>query len=280
MAVLALVVVLSMGSAWWRYVRGDGPAPVLTLTGVQGDVRIHRDGSDTPGNDGQELRPNDGVATSIESHAVLTLGATTLIRVKPESHLEVVAVDTSGVSIELENGALQATVRPESGAVRVGHRDRSIVATSGAFDVGVREGVMRIDATEGSLSLSGMDAVRLEAGQQATVIERHAVIGPATEELLLAVQWPTQRRTRATETIVEGTTQAGALVQLTWNGGTARVQADEDGRFSASIPLGEGRNSLEVEAIDALGNRAHDVGDLQVRDTIGPAFQGGVEYGR
>lgn len=279
MAVLALVVVLSMGSAWWRYVRGDGPTPVLTLTGVQGDVRIGRDGGDLPGSEGQELQPSDRVATSTEAHAVLTLGQTTLIRVKPETLLEVVAVDTSGVSIELENGALQATVRPESGAVRVGHRDRSIVATSGAFDVGVREGVMRIDATEGSLSLSGMDAVRLDAGQQATVIDRHAVIGPA-EEMLLAVQWPTQRRTRATETVVEGTTQAGALVHLRWNGGDARVQADEEGRFKASIPLGEGHNSLEVEAVDALGNRAHDVGDLQVRDTIGPAFQGGVEYGR
>jgi len=280
MAVLALVVVLSMGSAWWRYVRGDGPTPVLTLTGVQGDVRVGRSGTDLPGSDGQELQPSDHVATSTASHAVLTLGATTLIRVKPETHLEVVAVDTSGVSLELENGALQATVRPESGAVRVGHRDRSVVATSGAFDVGVREGVMRIDAKEGSLSLSGMDAVRLEAGQQATVIDRHAVISAATEELLLAVQWPTQRRTRATETIVEGTTQAGALVHLRWNDGSAEVQADEDGRFSASIPLGEGHNSLEVEAVDALGNRAHDVGDLQVRDTIGPAFQGGVEYGR
>jgi hypothetical protein len=280
MAVLALVVVLSMGSAWWRYVRGDGPTPELTLTGVQGDVRVGRDGSDDRGANGLRLSPRDRVVTATESHAVLTLGETTLIRVKPESNVEVVAVDTSGVSLELEDGALQATVRPESGAVRVGHRDRSIVATSGAFDVGVREGVMRIDATEGSLSLSGMDAVRLEAGQQATVIDRHAVIGPATEELLLAVQWPTQRRTRATETIVQGTTQAGAVVHLRWSGGNAEVLADDEGRFSASIPLGEGQNSLEVEAVDALGNRAHDVGDLQVRDTTGPAFHGGVEYGR
>jgi hypothetical protein len=280
MAVLALVVVVSMGSAWWRYVRGDGPMPVLTLTGVEGEVHVGRDAGEVPGTDGLELRPQDRVATAAASHAVLTLGATTLIRVKPESSFEVVAVDTSGVSLELENGALQATVRPESGAVRVGHRDRSVVATSGAFDVGVREGVMRIDATEGSLSLSGMDAVRLEAGQQATVIDRHAVIGPATEELLLAVQWPMQKRTRATETIVEGTTEAGALVHLRWTGGDTRVQADEQGRFSASIPLGEGQNSLEVEAVDALGNRAHDVGDLQVRDTVGPSFHGGVEYAR
>jgi hypothetical protein len=280
MAILALVVVLSMGSAWWRYVRGDGPTPVLTLTRVEGDVRIQRDAGDVAGEDGVQLRPRDRVATATSAQAVLTLGDTTLIRVRPETNLEVVAVDGSGVSLELENGALQATVRPESGAVRVGHRDRSVVATSGAFDVGVRKGIMHIDATEGSLSLSGMDVVRLDAGQQATVIDRHAIIGPATEELLLAVQWPDQKRTRAPETTVRGTTEAGAFVHLRWNGGHAEVTADEQGAFEVSIPLGEGRNSLEVEAVDALGNRAQDVGELEVRDTIGPAFHGGVEYAR
>ena len=72
----------------------------------------------------------------------------------------------------------------------------------------------------------------------------------------------------------------GARVRLRWDGGEVRVNADETGRFQASIPLDEGENQLSVEAEDALGHRAEDEGALQVRDTTGPAFRGGVEYER
>jgi hypothetical protein len=125
-----------------------------------------------------------------------------------------------------------------------------------------------------------VDVTRLDAGEQATVVARHAAVGPASEELLLAVQWPTQARTRAESTLVEGTTQAGARVRLRWDGGEVEVRADDAGRFQASIPLEEGENALAVQAVDALGHTAAADGELQIRDTTGPAFRGGVEYER
>jgi FecR protein/Glucodextranase, domain B len=281
MAVLALVVLVAMGSALWRYVEDDGPSAVLRLTDVRGDVKVGRSAEGVvAAEEGLELRRDDRVSTGTDARAVLTLGPSTHIRLGPTSSLEVVEVDASAVSLELQDGRLHATVRPDSGAVRVGNRGRSVVATSGAFDVGVDGDVMQVSATEGSLSLSGVDATRLDAGEQATVVERHADVGPASEELLLAVQWPTEARTRAESTLVEGTTRAGARVRLRWEAGEVEVHADQTGRFQASIPLDEGENPLTVDAEDALGNHAADNGELQVRDTTGPAFRGGVEYER
>jgi hypothetical protein len=281
MAVLALVVVVAMGSALWRYVRDDAPLAVLRLTDVRGDVTVgHRGAAAMPADEGLVLEPDDHIVTGADSRAVLTLGPSTHIRLGPTSSLEVVEVDASAVSLELQDGRLHATVRPDSGAVRVGNRGRAVVATSGAFDVGVAGDVMQVSASDGALSLSGVDATHLAAGEQATLVDRHADVGPASEELLLAVQWPTEGRTRAEATVVTGTTQAGARVRLRWDGGEVRISADEAGRFHASIPLDEGENQLSVEAEDALGHRAEDEGELQVRDTTGPAFRGGVEYER
>ncbi len=156
-----------------------------------------------------------------------------------------------------------------------------MLATNGEFEVGVSDDVLQVTAIEGSPALSGMDRTRLEAGQQATVIGRHAEVAPVSEDLLLAVDWPEEAvRTRREITVVTGRTAPGARVLLRGSFGERTVRADADGVFSAEVPLSEGDNPIEVLAVDALGKRTQVAGALQFRDTKGPSFRGGVEYER
>lgn len=279
-ALLVVVVVVGMASALWRYLRAEQPRAELRFSEVSGKVRLDRQDGPEAARRGTRLRPEDRVTTGPESRAVLTLGQETHIRLGPESTVQVTGLDDAGVSLELENGALQATVRPDSGAVRVENRGRGVLATNGEFEVGVSDDVLQVSATRGTLSLTGLDETRLEEGTQAVVLDRHAEIGQVPEELLLAVAWPEAGRTRARTTRVTGRTVPRARVLLSGSFGEAIVRADEQGEFSAEVPLGEGDNPVRVEAIDALGNRAEVAGMLQTRDTVGPSFRGGVEYER
>jgi hypothetical protein len=277
---LAAVVVLAMLTALWQYLRGESPHGQLELTEVTGDVQVARptEGS-APALRGTVLRPEDRIATGSTGRAVLSLGRDTHIRVGPVTTLQVVAVDEAGVSVELENGALQATVRPESGAVRVGSRGRAVLATNGEFAVGVQDELMQVSAARGSLSLSGVDRTRVEEGEQAIIVDRHADVGPVPEELLLAVDWPQEARTRARTTTVTGFTQPGARIRLSGSFGERMVTANADGAFVADVPLAEGENPVAVEAIDVLGRSTAVEGTLPTRDTQGPSFRGGVDYG-
>ena len=176
----------------------------------------------------------------------------------------------------------------DSGAVRLTNRGRVVLATNGDFAVGVERtdpedgafGVMQINATRGSVSLSGMDATQLQEGEQAVVIDRHAEVGTVPEELLLAVDWPAEARTRAAATTVSGVTLPGALVKLSGTFGERTVKANSEGRFVAELPLEEGDNPIEVSATDILGKAASIEGMLQTRDTRGPSFGAGVDYNR
>lgn len=289
-ALLAVVVLAVMAGAVWRYVRAEGPVPELLVSEIEGQVTLVRarpadgaaDGAVLPpvdATEGMVLGDDDRLATGEGARAELLLGSDTHIKVGPTSSLQVLSVDEAGVSLELENGALEATVRPESGAVRVGNRGRAVLSTNGAFQVGVRDDVLQVVASSGEVSLSGMDQTRLRPGEQATVLDRHAEIGEVPEELLLAVEWPADARTRSETGQVVGHTSPGATVVVRGTLGEQTVRADHEGRFQAMIALAEGENEVVVEAIDLLGRRS-DVPGVLVRDTRGPAFQGGVRYER
>ena len=154
-----------------------------------------------------------------------------------------------------------------------------MIATQGSFAVGVSGDVFQVDAREGDVVLSGVDVTRLEEGQQATVVDRHAEIAPVPDALLLDVAWPTLGRTREKEGVLGGTTVPGARVVVTGPFGERSTRADATGAFELVVPLQEGENEVRVTSIDPLGRTRELVGALGRRDTTGPRFQGGVEYG-
>ena len=276
-ALLAVVLVIAAVVTVWRYAAGEPPHR-LTLTVVEGTVQVAGPTGVRDGAQGVVLRNDDRVATGEGGRAVLSLGAETEIRLGPVSSVQVRSIDEDGVRLELENGALQATVRTESGAVRVGNRGREVVATNSDFSMGVRGGVLKVKAERGDLSISGADVTRIVEGMQANIVDRHAELGPVPEALLLRVEWPRSDRTSGDVATVAGRTAPGSSVRVEGKSGTVLVEADEAGRFTAEVVLVEGANAARVVATDPIGDEATAQGPLPTRDTSGPTFTTDVEY--
>jgi len=277
---LTAVVVVAMSVTLWRYTAADRGQVELVVVELRGEVTVTSGGATTaPATEGQPIGVNDAITTPEGGRAVLALNGNTRIALSASSRVRVEKVGAEGVRLELEDGALEATVRPESGAVRVANRGRAVTATQGSFAVGVAGEVFQVDAREGDVVLSGVDVTRLEEGQQATVIDRHAEIAPVPDSLLLDVAWPTVGRTRKEEGELVGTSVPGAEIVVSGPFGERRTRADATGAFRLAVPLAEGDNKVTVQSIDPLGRTRELVGALGRRDTTGPRFQGGVEYG-
>ena len=278
---LGLVAMVSAGVAVWTYVDTDTASLQLVLAEVDGEVKLTDGTGQTLDVEvGRVLNPAERVATSAASQAVLRRGSESWIRLGPTSSLRVTSIDDDGaVGIELEDGAIEARVRPGSGALRVGSQGREVLATNADFTVGVQTDVMLVGAQRGSVSLSGVDVTLVEEGTVATVVDRHAEIGPVPEDLLLQVEWPETRRTAADEGVLTGQTSAGAAVMVEGSFGQRRVRADAQGSFRVAVPLGEGDNLVNVRAVDLFGNEAVVDGALQTRDTRGPTYSGGSRFG-
>lgn len=274
---LALVVVVAMAGALWRYADVAGVDGELVLADVQGSVAIEGPLA-RPARAGERVEPRDHLRTG-EGRAVLELDGGTRIRIGPASSVVVRSVDAEGVDLEIEGGALRATVRPESAALAVTGGGVTVQATDADFDIGVTEGVAVVDTLRGEVALMGVDQSRLNAGSRAVIRNRSAAIGPIPDDLLLAVAWPDPERTREEATTVTGRTAPGARVILAGAFGSQEVVADADGAFEARVPLSEGDNRLTVRAVDLFGQVADVQGLLQTRDTRAPTFRGGVEYG-
>ncbi len=278
-SLLTLVVVVAMVMAVGRYLSSDRLEAELRVVEVHGGVMVSGSDDEHEAQEGENLGANDQIVTGEGARAVLSVNGGSQIRLAPQASVRVKSIDLDGVSLELEDGNLTATVRPESGAVRVGNGGREVVATRGEFAVGVSGDVLQVDARRGDLVLSGVDVTRVEEGQQATVVDRHAEIEAVPKELLLDVAWPEGERTRRDTSTVSGTTAPGARVIARGSFGEVSVRAGTDGRFELAVPLAEGDNRVRLEAIDPVGRSTEVQGALHTRDTTGPTMRGGVEYG-
>lgn len=273
LALLALVVALAVGGAAWRYVAAGDPTGRLVITEVRGPVTLTSAGRPAPAGEGDVLDGADQLATGPDGRAVLELGGA-VIRLGPVSSMVVQGVDTDGVRLELQDGQLQATVRPGTAAVRVDSKGREIVATNADFSVGVHEDVLQVATGRGEVRLTGVDPPTVLAeGQLATVVDGSLTREALPTELLLAVEWADERRTRAVTQVLTGSTSPGAEVTIRGSFGKRTVRADKRGRFSAEVPLAEGENPVELTATDVLGRNAEVTGTLAVRDTTGPTLR-------
>jgi hypothetical protein len=202
------------------------------------------------------------------------------MRLGPTSSIQVTAVDETGVRLELEEGKLSATVRPGSGAVRIGNKGREVVADDAVFDVGVYGDAFQAQSTFGSLIVVGTDVTQVEEGEQVTAVGRRAHVGPVPDELLLQVDWPTRDRETVKRYALRGLSEPGSRIRVTGEGiAPVESQANDKGIFIAMVPLVEGRQAkVVIEAIDALGRstRSEPV-VMPARDSTGPRVHGVVE---
>lgn len=279
---LAMIILVAGAITLLSYLGGDSAPVGLVLAESEGSVHI----TDAQGHEsevaaGTVLAPQERVATGPSSRAVLTLGDEGRIRLGPNSTVQVRAQSDDAVTLELEGGALQATVRPGTSALRVGNRGREVLATDAVFEMGLGdEGTLVVEASEGGVATTGFEGVSaVQAGERATVgADGVAQIAPLSNNLLLAVQWPTETRTREQRTQVSGTTVPGARVKVSGGEQPVEVYADRVGKFQVEVALLHGPNALAVEAVDPLGKVAQVDGFRIEVDQRGPTFRGGVEY--
>ena len=231
---LSVAVVVAIVGYVSSYLQTDRVSSELTLVLVEGEVNLKNRGQDqVVAKAGTTLAADDQITTHEASRAVLGLGRETRIRLGPTSSVQVKSVDVKGVYLELEHGALEAVVRPESGAVRVGNQGREAQATNGEFAFGVRDGGIAVSATEGDLMLQGVDEVRIAAGSAALITGDHAEIGPISDELLLSVVWPEVERTRRGDSMIQGKTSPGAEVIV--SGPLARLRRGQTTLVSSRL---------------------------------------------
>jgi hypothetical protein len=275
LVLLAVVVALAVGGAAWRYVAAEDPGGRLIVAEITGPVTLAGEGRATaPVERGTVLVPSDELATGPDGRVVLELTPGTRIRLGPSSSVMVKSVERDAVQLELENGQLQATVRPDSGAVRVGSHGRQAVATQGEFSVGVRGDIMQVAAEKGTVTVTGVDPpTTLAQGQQATVVAQKLETDRIPPSMLLAVEWPQRSRTRAVTQALTGQTSPGAEVGIDGSFGHRSVRADASGHFAIDLPLAEGDNPVQIHAIDILGRETKVSGALAVRDTTGPTLR-------
>ncbi len=274
--VLAVVVLVAAAFAILSYTRDETVQSDLVLMEIDGEVKvIGGDGKPEAVIAGLALDPKDRVTTGLSSRAVLAMGPTSRIRLGPQSTVRVVGHDEQAVTLELEGGALQATVRPGPTALRIGSNGREVLATDAAFEMGVGDdGTLVVEVTEGAAATSGISGVaEVRSGERVTIAgDGTGVVSPVSSDLLLAVTWPEARRTKEPTTRVTGMTVPSATVNVRGGGKVVQVRADRTGRFEAEVPLLEGDNPLSVEATDVLGNVASVEGVTVLLKTKGAAF--------
>lgn len=253
LAVAALVLVL--GWLGYRAFFAEGAAPELVLTQVEGSVERVRSGNSEPAQVGTSLGADDQLRAGPGATAVLQVGEQGHITMSEESSVRVLGATADGVRLELEDGRIEATVRPGSGALGVVAGDREVVATDGTFGVARTDDAVYVSGRDGTVELVGFgDMDRLSAGQSVVAADGgEVVLSDEQRALLLAVDWPDAQPFQVEQVWVQGTTNPNAEVEITTQDGVVQANADAAGLFRAQVPLREGPNPVTLVVVDAMG---------------------------
>ncbi len=273
---LALIVfgcVLALAGVGWQ-VLFSAPEPAgVTIAAVSGNVQQVTPTGSTPATVGASVAARDRLVAGPDGNAVLAFGDEARLTLDASSSIKVVSVDDAGVRVELDGGRVSATVRPGGRQLAIGADGREVTAEDADFTVARGEdGTLAVAADRGSVKTNLPGVSTIGAGQKVVAPrDRQALVSPTNDALLLSVVWPEQSRTRAAEVSINGTTEPGARVIFDGAGGPVTVLGDADGRFSATVALREGENTLRAHATNALGQVAELRWDV-VRDTRPPSI--------
>jgi hypothetical protein len=272
--VLAVLLILVLGFFGYRVLFPGDEAMPLLVQAVEGSVHhVTPRGDRAAVSPGLVLERSARIETEPDGRAFLALGGGSTLTVERSSSVRVLDVTKEGVRIELDNGSVEATVRPERGALGIVHSDREVIGRDGDFAVGVNEsGNMAVESHRGSVSIAGVESVeRIEQGERLLLLaDGTPRVAAIPESLLLEVAWPESARTRQAEVAVRGMTDPGAEVRVGAAGRWTTVVADASGHFEAAIPLDEGDNPLRVISRDPLG-RTMEEQRLLTRDSEPPS---------
>jgi len=273
------LVLAVFGWGQWR-APGSAVSPHVVVVDVRGEAQLERDGQVETIEMDQVLQSSDRLVTPQDGAVELRIGESSFLRVGSGSRVELRSVHTEGVDVVLEDGRLEATIRPRDGVVQVESEGRIVRAEDATFAVGVMNGMLQVGTSQGEVRVEGGGVDRIAAGQEARFVDEYAELGEVPESLLMDVSWPEAVPTTEPQKEVEGRTAPGARVKARGPWGERSVYAREDGYFVIEVPLEEGDNKLDLMAEDALGRQSAVIRvDLPPLDTRGPEYKAEVNYG-
>lgn len=226
---------------------------------------------------GVELAPGADVRTGADGAAFLSYGPGIAAEVKGDSVIRVDRLDEEVARFVVGEGVVVIDVdenlKEGDRVVQLGADGSDAVVETRGGRVGVLsdgKGHIQTAVTRGEAVLeAGGKRVELKAGQQSTVAPGGTPSAPVAvpKSLLLKVKFPADTKTAKRRHLIQGTASPGSLVRI----GERVVTADEMGRFSAVVDLGEGRNRIVVQAVDVLGRAAAQRSPEITLDTRAPS---------
>jgi hypothetical protein len=232
------------------------PTPKASVAEVNGRAEVRRKDAET----WETLRPGDRVQTAdvLRTHengdVRLEVGDLR-VRVGERSELSVQNVEENALDAQLV-GSVESDAKGESRVeIRAAGSD-AVVRSQGAhfFMTSDGHGVAAVSTVRGAVKLfAAGKGVDVRQGQISHVKPGGAPKAPALalKQVLLAVEWPSERETNRRDQTIEGAVEVGARVTV--NGMPARV--DPDGRFKTTTELGLGTRKVVVEVQDVRGRR-------------------------
>jgi hypothetical protein len=283
-AASALLVGASVGAYLLLLGRGPGsaaspeppPGPVrVVVASVSGRAEVlHRGGARAPLASGDELSPDDAVATGPDSRLELAAGESYHVVLDGASRFGIEEITHELSRFRLDEGRVSATVRDDAeraveiasvrdAVARTRGGEVSVLRTGAAVAVGVAQGQAEFR--------SGGRTVLLRGGEQSAAAGggTPSTPSPIPSSLLLKVAWPEERTTAQRSFVVTGRASPGALVAV----GAERVEVAADGSFRHVVELSEGAQRLSVSARDVAGRREVVRSPPIVLDTAGPAAE-------
>ncbi len=250
-AFLAFILIVALGWVGYQELFSDSAAVQVVLQDVHGDVQLRSAGGSAPARVGAQVGASDRLVAGADGQAVLAFGAENHVTLEANSSVQVTSVDETGVRLSLEDGRVQATVRPGSPALGITSGGRTVSAADADFTVVRGSGGVGVEASRGAVDVDG---VQVAAGQRMLMADGAAPMQmPASDSLLLQVAWPGLARTSSATVRLVGTTEPGASVRVRTSGGDVRTTAGADGAFAVDAALGEGENVVSVEAVNVFG---------------------------
>ncbi len=277
---LLAVAILLIGVGVYRLIFGLDEEPAVLVESVRGTVeRQGREGTEAV-EVGMRVGLEERIVVGEGSEAALAFGENMRLTLQSDSSLRVLGASVNGLRVELEDGRVQATVRPGGAALGVVAAEREVTTENAQFTMGVgATDAIGVEVREGQVAVSGVEGVE-SVGQGERLVataDGPLVQGAIPTRLLLEVQWPGAEATRMEKALIRGSTEPGAEVMAGGEAGAVRTVADEEGRFALEVALEEGENSLKLQARGVTGQEQTAESTL-TRDSEAPTGRFEVNY--
>ena len=220
---------------------------------------------------GDRLAPSDALRTQAGEAEVGVSGVK--MRVHEASAVRLKDANDRWLRAQVR-GSVESEVEPGQGAldVEMEGSDARAHSQGGHFFVTADgRGIVAVAAVTGSVNLTAHNKqVEVKPGTVSRVPGGGAPedASPALRRVLLSVRWPEERATSKDTVPVSGKVEAGSRVFIQGQ----PVPVEPGGSFRAEVPLRDGKQTLAVVAIDALGRRKQ-VDTTIVRDQSSPTVR-------